>query len=93
MKRYQTLPSYGLLLACTAAMALQFAAIHPAWGQEAVAADPKHYTVEFENDQVRVRAGRVAVRCGRRMPPRSQVCRTRLRRGIALRGSVRAGAR
>ncbi len=54
MKRYQALPSHGLVLACTAAVALQFAATHPAWGQDAVAADSAHYTVEFENDQVRV---------------------------------------
>jgi quercetin dioxygenase-like cupin family protein len=42
------------MLACAAVMALQLAATHPARGQDAVAADSKHYMVEFENDQVRV---------------------------------------
>ena len=44
----------GLVAACAAVMMLQLAAIHPARGQDAVASDSKHYTVEFENDQVRV---------------------------------------
>ncbi len=54
MKRYQTLTARRMVLACAAAMALQLAATHTARGQDAVAADSKHYTVEFENDQVRV---------------------------------------
>jgi quercetin dioxygenase-like cupin family protein len=54
MKRYQMLAAPRLVVACAAAMMLQLAAAHPARGQDAVAADPKHYTVEFENDQVRV---------------------------------------
>jgi quercetin dioxygenase-like cupin family protein len=43
-----------MVLACAAAIALQLAATHTARSQDAVAADSKHYTVEFENDQVRV---------------------------------------
>ena len=36
-------------------LALQAAPVAPAAAaEEAVAADPKHYTVEFENDKVRV---------------------------------------
>jgi quercetin dioxygenase-like cupin family protein len=54
MKRYQALTAPRLVVACAVAMALQLAATHPARGQDAVAADSKHYTVEFENDQVRV---------------------------------------
>ena len=54
MKRYQMLPSPRLALTCAAAIALQLAATHTARSQDAVAADSKHYTVEFENDQVRV---------------------------------------
>jgi quercetin dioxygenase-like cupin family protein len=54
MKRYQMLTAPRLAAACAAAMMLQLAATHPARAQDAAAADPKHYTVEFENDQVRV---------------------------------------
>jgi len=41
-------------LACGAACALLPWTTTPAWSQDAVAVDSKHYTVEFENDQVRV---------------------------------------
>jgi quercetin dioxygenase-like cupin family protein len=41
-------------LACGAVNALLLWATTPAWSQDAVAVDSKHYTVEFENDQVRV---------------------------------------
>jgi quercetin dioxygenase-like cupin family protein len=41
-------------LACGAASALLLCTTTPAWSQDAVTADPAHYTVEFENDQVRV---------------------------------------
>jgi quercetin dioxygenase-like cupin family protein len=54
MKRYQTLAAPRLAAACAVAMALQLVATRPARGQDAVVADPKHYTVEFEDDQVRV---------------------------------------
>jgi quercetin dioxygenase-like cupin family protein len=54
MKRYQLLTAPRLTAACAAAMTLQLATAHPARAQDAVAADPEHYTVEFENDQVRV---------------------------------------
>jgi quercetin dioxygenase-like cupin family protein len=54
MKRYQTLAAPRLAVACAVAMALQLVAACPALGQDAVVADPKHYTVEFEDDQVRV---------------------------------------
>ena len=54
MKRYQTLAAPRLVAACAVAMALQLAATRPAQGQDAVAADSKHYMVEFENEQVRV---------------------------------------
>lgn len=42
------------LLSLGIACALLLCAMAPARGQDAVAADPKHYTVEFENEQVRV---------------------------------------
>ena len=54
MKRYQTLAAPRLAVACAVVMALQLVAACPALGQDAVVADPKHYTVEFEDDQVRV---------------------------------------
>ena len=41
-------------LACGAACALLPWTMTPAWSQDAVTVDSKHYTVEFENDQVRV---------------------------------------
>lgn len=43
-----------LALAGGAALALHLATMLPARGQDAVKVDPKHYTVEFENDRVRV---------------------------------------
>ncbi len=42
--------TWALVVSCTCAAALAPAAR----AQDAVAADPKHYSVEFENDQVRV---------------------------------------
>ena len=39
---------------CAAVLALLLAAAPPARAQDAVTVDPAHYTVEFENDQVRV---------------------------------------
>ena len=42
------------VLACGAACALLPWTTTPAWSQDAVTVDSKHYTVEFENDQVRV---------------------------------------
>lgn len=44
MRRVLTLMAAIVLFACAA----------PAWAQDAVKADPKHYKVEFENDQIRV---------------------------------------
>lgn len=41
-------------LARGAACVLLLGATAPVMGEDAVAADPQHYTVEFENDQVRV---------------------------------------
>ncbi len=35
-------------------LAFQIMTVAPVAAEEAVAADPKHYTVEFENDQIRV---------------------------------------
>lgn len=46
MRRLAVLASFML--------ALQIVTVTPVAAQDAVAADPKHYTVEFENDQVRV---------------------------------------
>lgn len=43
-----------LLLACAVAISLQLANMPQARGQDAVTADAKHYTVEYEDDQVRV---------------------------------------
>jgi len=54
MSRYQTPSMPSLVTASVVALALQFVGAHPARAQDAVTADPAHYTVEFENDQVRV---------------------------------------
>jgi len=43
-----------LMTASCVVGALLCAGAQPAQAQDAVAADPKHYSVEFENDQVRV---------------------------------------
>jgi hypothetical protein len=43
-----------LVLPAGLTLALQAAPVATVAAEEAVAADPKHYTVEFENDRVRV---------------------------------------
>jgi quercetin dioxygenase-like cupin family protein len=43
-----------LAITCAVAIMLQFAIAHSARAQDAVVADPKHYTVEFENEHVRM---------------------------------------
>ncbi len=43
-----------LVVPASLVLALQFAPVGPVAAEDAIAADPKHYTVEFENDQVRV---------------------------------------
>jgi hypothetical protein len=52
LRRYQSVRH--LILPVGLALAFQAATIPTVAAEEAVAADPKHYTVEFENDQVRV---------------------------------------
>ena len=42
------------VMPCGVALALLLAAAPPAGAQDAVTVDPAHYTVAFENDQVRV---------------------------------------
>lgn len=44
----------NLAVPATLVIALQFLPAAPVAAQDAVVADPKHYTVEFENDEVRV---------------------------------------
>jgi quercetin dioxygenase-like cupin family protein len=43
-----------LVLPACLALGLQAVSVQPAAAEDAVTADPTHYTVEFENDRVRV---------------------------------------
>ena len=54
MNRYRIPAAPRLVATLAAALALSWAVTQPARGQDAVTTNSQQYTVEFENDQVRV---------------------------------------